>query len=885
MARHVAIVPHTHWDREWYAPYQTFRLRLVDLLDELLPAMERDPSYTHFLLDGQMAVVDDYLAVRPEAAGSIRRLAVAGRLAMGPWYILMDEFLVSGETIVRNLQRGLHRAASFGGAMEVGYLPDMFGHVAQMPQLLRLAGLEHAVVWRGVPASVQGSAFWWEAPDGSTVRAEYLPFGYSNGAAVPNDAKALLRRIEAQVEVLADRIGDGPLLLMNGTDHERPQPWLGRVVAEVNAMTDELDLVVQPLADHLASAPSDGLATVAGELRSGAHANLLMGVGSNRVDVKQAASRAEVVLERRAEPLSALFLPPERWPGALLDEAWLLVIRNSAHDSICACSADDVCDAVLHRYAEARHIGEGLANRALKMVAATVAATGPVAVNATSRPRSAIIELDVPGEGDLEGTQVLRAHPGSILDVIVTGEDLEVLLDGIRSQEIEPGLYVHRIDVKSAEEGIEIDMHADRVLRENLIVTDIKASIRALVAERPGAPIHVTVSQPPSRQVLAHVADVAGFGWKAWQPAPLAVEPVVATAGGHGLTNGLVTVEVDPVTGTFSLDGNAGFDRLVDDGDHGDTYNYNPPDHDRVVDRPERVELDVLEAGPLRGRIAVTRTYRWPERIDDAARARTGAREVVVRTELEVRAGERLVRVTTALDNQVRDHRLRTWLSLPTRATGSTAECAYATVARGLTAEGGPSEHGLPTFPSRRFVQAGGLTVVHEGLLEYELVDVDDVGAPTSAGALALTLLRCTGMLSRVELGYRPHPAGPPLPLEGAQAQGRRVLRYGVALGDVDPWALADDLLVPLDVAHAVGLGHGADEGTALTVTGAEVTAVLRHAGVLEVRVCNPTPTPTEVTILGRRGWLVDLRGRALSPFESSFPLRAWEIATARLTG
>ena len=120
MARHVAVVPHTHWDREWYSPFQTFRVKLVELLDTLLPSLESDPEYTHFMLDGQMAVVDDYLAVRPEAEPRLRRLATAGRLGMGPWYVLMDEFLVSGETIVRNLQLGIARAAEFGGAMEVG---------------------------------------------------------------------------------------------------------------------------------------------------------------------------------------------------------------------------------------------------------------------------------------------------------------------------------------------------------------------------------------------------------------------------------------------------------------------------------------------------------------------------------------------------------------------------------------------------------------------------------------------------------------------------------------------------------------------------------------------------------------------------------------------
>ncbi len=147
--RRVAVVPHTHWDREWYEPFQTFRLKLVHLIDDLLDQMEGDSAYSHFLLDGQLAVIDDYLEMRPENEDRLRGLAGAGRIAVGPWYILMDEFLVSGETVVRNLQAGLRRGAAFGGVMPVGYLPDMFGHIAQMPQLLTLAGMPHAVVWRG----------------------------------------------------------------------------------------------------------------------------------------------------------------------------------------------------------------------------------------------------------------------------------------------------------------------------------------------------------------------------------------------------------------------------------------------------------------------------------------------------------------------------------------------------------------------------------------------------------------------------------------------------------------------------------------------------------------------------------------------------------------
>ena len=177
----VHLVPHTHWDREWYEPFQTFRMRLVELVDRLLERMEADPRL-RFTLDGQVATIDDYLEVRPAAVSLIRRLVTEGRLAIGPWQILMDEFLVSGETIIRNLELGWARSEELGGAMPVGYLPDMFGHIAQMPQILLRAGIDRAVVWRGVPAAVDRNTFEWASPDGSEIETEYLFGGYGNAA-------------------------------------------------------------------------------------------------------------------------------------------------------------------------------------------------------------------------------------------------------------------------------------------------------------------------------------------------------------------------------------------------------------------------------------------------------------------------------------------------------------------------------------------------------------------------------------------------------------------------------------------------------------------------------------------------------------------------------
>jgi mannosylglycerate hydrolase len=163
--RTLHLVSHTHWDREWYLTFQQFRLKLVQILDSLLDLLESDPDYKHFMLDGQTIVLEDYLEMRPERVSQIRQHVKSGRLLIGPWYVLPDEFLVSPEAILRNLLEGRRTARDYGGGMPVGYIPDPFGHIGQMPQILCGFGLDSACLQRGL--ADEPLECWWQAPDGS----------------------------------------------------------------------------------------------------------------------------------------------------------------------------------------------------------------------------------------------------------------------------------------------------------------------------------------------------------------------------------------------------------------------------------------------------------------------------------------------------------------------------------------------------------------------------------------------------------------------------------------------------------------------------------------------------------------------------------------------
>jgi len=385
----ITLVPHTHWDREWYAPFDEFRERLVAMMDTLIDL--GNAGFPHFHLDGQTAMIDDYLAVRPEREADIRLLAEDGRLSAGPWVTQMDEFLVSGESHIRNLERGLARAGALGRALRVGYLPDQFGHIGQMPQILAHEGIDRAVVWRGVPKVIDRTQFWWQAPDGSRVLTEYLAFGYSLGWDIeqqqdPGELAASLRR---KAEHVAPFLASERMLITVGADHTGPDATLPERLAIADEHLPGMTVRIGSLSDHLDARAADGLPSWRGELRSSARAHLLPNVYSARINQKRERGRVEALIERYAEPLAAL-VPGFDWPDEELDRAWTLLLWNGAHDSVCGCSHDQVARDVDARYAEARAIGEAIIARALEGLGSAMGESGTLRFNPSPFEREGI---------------------------------------------------------------------------------------------------------------------------------------------------------------------------------------------------------------------------------------------------------------------------------------------------------------------------------------------------------------------------------------------------------------------------------------------------------------------------------------------------------------
>jgi alpha-mannosidase len=371
-------------------------------------------------------MIDDYLSARPEREGDIRRLAAEGRLSLGPWVTQMDEFLASGESHIRNLERGLARARELGPALEVGYLPDQFGHIGQMPQILRMLGVESAVVWRGVPAAIDRDAFWWEAPDGSRVLADYLAFGYFNGArySQAHDGEQLADEIRRTVDRQRQLMATDRVLVMVGSDHAGPdRPLVGRV-ADAGRSLGSIDARIDGLASHLDGRTlREELPVWRGELRSSARAHLLPNVYSARPHQKRERGRVESLLERYAEPLAAL-VPNAPEAAEELDRAWLLLLWNGAHDSACGCSHDRVAHDVDARFAEARGTGEGVVRNSLLALADRVADGGTLWFNPSPFERDG-----VPGLGWLVGPSGAEARGTAEVPVQIGATDGRIVAD------------------------------------------------------------------------------------------------------------------------------------------------------------------------------------------------------------------------------------------------------------------------------------------------------------------------------------------------------------------------------------------------------------------------------------------------------------------------
>ena len=808
---HLVVVPHTHWDREWYQPFQQFRARLVRLLDRLLDLLEGDPAFAHFHLDGQTIVLEDYLEIRPTQRARLRRLIASGRIAVGPWYVLPDEFLVSGESIIRNLQIGHRIAQSFGASQRIGYLPDQFGHIAQMPQILAGFGIDCAVVWRGVGADVTRTAFTWEAPDGTRAFTVYLlRAGYSNGRSLPRDADALRQRLAEVIAAQAEFRTIPSLLVMNGTDHQEAQGFVPGALALAARGIEGLSYELAPLAHFIARsrAEHDALQVHRGELRSPLRAHLLPGVTSARVRQKQRDFENVSRLERYAEPLATwadLVTGAGRRLSEFTDWAWKLAVQNHPHDSICGCSVDQVHRDMEYRFDQVEQVGTQVIRQALGVLCqrldTSCAALGTALV--VYNPNAAggsVVHAEVyvddaaglrleDAMGSAVPLHVAAAPRETVFAAEITPAETRPHVQAIEGREF-LGYFINDVQLLRQGDRLRVTLTMERTLRGSLDMAGMRARWLAMLDETSLRVVTVQAQSAVPAQ-LTFSAPLTGHGFTVFAvrsgPSGTAAVPhLPVQSGERSVENRYYRVAINDDGSLHITDKDTGFvlprcNWFVDEGDRGDEYNFDPLSDPQAVTAPmgsSSVSVEVPDA--VGSALTMAHVYRLPRALEADRETRT-AQQVDVPIVTRVRLYDQVKRIDfdTTVDNGAADHRLRVHFRTPLTVHLARMEQAFGSVERALDLEPDNGvERPLGTVPQKTFtcIDDGccGVALFNRGIQEIEV-------QRTATGTdIALTLLRAVGWLSRGDLRWRNGHAGPGLETPEAQTPGLHRFAYAL---------------------------------------------------------------------------------------------------------
>jgi alpha-mannosidase len=711
--KEVVIVPHTHWDREWYKPFQEFRHQLVHLIDSLIEIFDTQPDY-YFMLDGQTIILEDYFEVRPEKKNRILELVREGRIDVGPWYMLPDEWLVSGESLIRNLEYSHEFAEKHQIAlMSIAYLPDMFGHSKAIPRiLLDLTNLQIAVVWRGVGDEIESDLFLWKSDEESkgSLLTIYLPGGYGNAAEMSLDKEHLISEIRGNIENLDSYVSTPVYLLMNGTDHRFPQHQIQQLLKEIEFRNYEIS--IGSISDFIQKVKNSqnydphSLTLYTGEFRSSKHAPLLQDTYSTRMWIKQYSQLVNDLLIHYAEPLhTILFLLGKEYPKGTFQTAWKWYLRNQPHDSICGCSADQVHDEMRVRFDWSAQIANNLINDF----------------------QSYITEKVVTNQND---KVILVYNPTNSLQLALCK------------------VY-----------GFEnINVHS---------VQDSQGRIYPAQVLENGELIFFASLKPWSFTQL-------NFSFKneeydsLWNVSEDEVSNQFFQINFHD--DGTFTL-YDKLTKLSYQK----IHQFEDWGDRGDSYTFGRlgPRITKTVLKKRQI----ISVNKLFSEIAQYLFIILPEQLSDDRQARIGGKEIPLLVKIRVYREIPRIDFETQLNNTVKDHRLRITVPLPF-TTNTTITSTHFGVVKRFSKDLDDDtciEKPSGIQAQRRFIRvedenkSAGFTLINQGLPEVELVE-DNI--------LALTLIRAIGQLSRDDFEERPLHAGPDLPLPKAQEQQPYTFRY-----------------------------------------------------------------------------------------------------------
>ncbi|OCH11083.1 glycoside hydrolase family 38 C-terminal domain-containing protein [Aliivibrio fischeri] len=739
------IVPHTHWDREWYFSTEESQVLLVFTMKQMLDELELDDNLPCFVLDGQSVMLEDYLSVMPDETSRVKRLIESGRLLVGPWYTQTDQCVVHGESQIRNLLWGCRDAERFGHVMKIGYVPDSFGQSEQLPQLLQHFTIDKCVFWRGIWEGIcPNTEFVWRAPNGSKVTTAVLEFGYSAFQGM----KPMDDHLDAIDQKMSQRFWPSNrehFLFMGGHDQK---PWQSETAAAVDAANTVRPHQYQlgTFEDYFSVTCSGDLEEVQSEMLYGKYSRIHRGIYSTRYDIKKLNSDVENLLINQLEPLLTVANSfGLRYPYGLMEKNWKQLMQSHAHDSIGGCNTDSVNAQVKARITSVKENAERLKDITLKQLAdASTKSLDDEFVlvfNPLPYTRDAYVEVEL-----VLPTRAFTLNDNGELIPIeyITCEEVDI--NAIVQDPTTLGderfrtWYRHRVvtNVKQLPACGYRNLRVEK-LKDSTFVSTVATCPESNDAVIENRKLKVSVDQK-GRVALTHISS--GQHWE----------------------NALL---------------------LVDGGDDGDNYDFSAPYQDHLVTFEAKPDGVSVERGELHTAIHILYTAVLPKNLDERADKVCSTVQGLELTLMLMKDSDQL-EISASIDNQVEEHRLQLHINGGFMKAESIADQPIGLIRRGDDAEAlsvwkeqNWTSAPVPIYPMQSVVSGetkiGGLAVMTDGIREYQQY-------PES---IAITLFRSVGYVGKPDLQYRPGRLSG-LPDASPDSQLKGIMTFKLALYPFD---------------------------------------------------------------------------------------------------
>lgn len=760
MKKTAHIISHTHWDREWYLPYETHHMMLIKTMDTLLDTFENDPEFKYYHLDGQTVLLEDYLEVRPERKELLEKVIKEGRLNIGPWYVLQDEFLTSSESNVRNLQYGHRDANKYGAnACKIGYFPDSFGNMGQAPQILKQAGIDTAAFGRGVkPTGFNNevsaddkfespySEMYWESPDGSKILGILFANWYCNGMEVPADEKDAKVYWDKRIDDATKFASCDQLLFMNGCDHQPIQTDLSQAIKVANNIYRDIEFIHSNFEDYVKTLkekmPKD-LQVIKGELRSQQTDGwyTLVNTASARIYLKQWNQLCQTLFEKVAEPIATMASNfGYKYPHHLFEYGWKSLMKNHPHDSICGCSVDEVHREMVARFDKAKDVAKYIINESLEYITNKINTDKfkhlgedvyPfIIVNTSGYNRCSIVDTEI----DIARKYFREGHPN-----LIAKEMKKIQLPKYKVVDING----NKIDAKIIDMGIRFgyDLPDDK-FRQPYYARYIKVELET--------------------------NDIKSFGWDTYalveDKENSILESKTSLINNNILENENIRVEIKENGSVNLLDKSTGktFKDLCiyeNSGDIGNEYIYMKPIGEiPITTKNLKANIEIKEDLEYKAVIEITHKWDIPksanellqEEIEEVLefKHRKSQRleetvEMEIKTTLILERKGKGLKIVSEFNNICKDHRMRMLFSTDIESNVHYADSIFEVAKRSNSVDKAwqnPSncqhQHAFVNIHDDDY----GLTIANKGLNEYEILN-------DGRNTIAVTLIRSVSEL------------------------------------------------------------------------------------------------------------------------------------------